>query len=385
MHVKNGIMKRGTGYQLVRDVVDCTCFLERRFTDIIQTVWDLFCSPLKSSRGEDVSRTIAQTPEPRGLSMNEKNPLNIETIQLGKTDIRITPLGAGTWQWGDSKYWGYGSTYHEADVQAAFQVSLEAGIRFFDTAERYGHGKSERLLGKFIHASDQSVVVATKYDPFPWRRWKKSMIIAERQSLKRLDMSIVDLYQIHWPTPPLSIESMAEALADAVEAGLTRAVGVCNYDKEQMQLTHQVLSKRGIPLASNQVNYSLLRRNVEKNGLLKACMDMGVTLIAYSPIAKGVLTGKYTPEKTPPGMRGNYYDKDRLAQVQPMIRLMRETGKAHGGKSPPQVALNWLICKGAVPIPGAKNAHQAQENAGALGWRLTDEEVTALDEASSKY
>jgi aryl-alcohol dehydrogenase-like predicted oxidoreductase len=152
-----------------------------------------------------------------------------------------------------------------------------------------------------------------------------------------------------------------------------------------MHLTHQVLSKRGVPLASNQVNYSLLNRNVEKNGLLKACKELGVTLIAYSPIAKGVLTGKYTTEITPPGMRENSYDKERLTQVQPLIRLMREIGQAHNDKSPPQVALNWLICKGAVPIPGAKNGHQAHENAGALGWRLTDEEVTALDETSSKY
>lgn len=316
--------------------------------------------------------------------MNATNPLNIETTQLGKTGIQITTLGAGTWQWGDSKFWGYGKTYQESDVQAAFQASLEDGIRFFDTAERYGHGKSERMLGKFIHASGQRVVIATKYKPFPWRRWKRSLISALRRSLERLDMPAVDLYQIHWPTSPLSIESMAEALADTVEAGLARAVGVCNYDEGQMRLTHQVLSRRGIRLASNQVNYSLLNRNIEKNGLLKACRELGVTLIAYSPIAKGVLTGKYTPENTPPGRRAKYYHKERLARVQPLIRLLQETGQAHGGKTPAQVALNWLICKGAVPIPGAKNALQAQENSGALGWRLTDAEVMALDEATSK-
>ncbi len=240
-------------------------------------------------------------------------------------------------------------------------------------------------MGKFIHAKSQTVVVATKYKPFPWRRWKKSLINALQHSLKRLNMPVVDLYQIHWPTPPLSVESMADALADAVEAGLARAVGVCNYNEEQIRLTQQVLSKRGVLLASNQVNYSLLNRNVEKNGLLKACQELDITLIAYSPIAKGVLTGKYTPEKAPPGIRGNYYDKERLAHVQPLIRVMRETGQAHDGKSPVQVALNWLMCKGAVPIPGAKNARQAQENAGSMGWRLTDEEVATLDEASFTY
>lgn len=313
---------------------------------------------------------------------NETSSPKIETIPLGKSGIQITRLGAGTWQWGDSKYWGYGNYYQETDVKEAFQTSLEAGINFFDTAERYGHGKSEKLLGKFIHANNRTVVVATKFKPFPWRRWKNSLINALHHSLKRLNMPIVDLYQIHWPTPPLSIESMADALADAVEAGLTRAVGVCNCTKDQIYLTHQVLSKRGIPLASAQVEYSLLNRNVEKNGLLKACQELGITLIAYSPIAKGVLTGKYTAEEVPTGIRGKYYDKERLVRVQPLIRVMRETGQAHEGKSPAQVALNWLMHKGAVPIPGAKNAHQAQENAGALGWNLKDEEVEILDEAS---
>ena len=317
--------------------------------------------------------------------MNESNTPNIESIPLGKTEIQITPLGAGTWQWGDSKYWGYGSTLQETDVQEAFQASLEAGINFFDTAERYGHGKSEKLLGKFIHANHQTVVVATKYKPFPWRRWKKSLINALHHSLKRLNMPVVDLYQIHWPTPPLSLESMADALADVVEAGLARAVGVCNYTKDQIYLTHQVLSKRGVLLASVQVDYSLLNRNVEKNGLLKTCQELGITLIAYSPMAQGVLTGKYTAEKVPKGIRGNYYNKERLAQVQPLIRLMSEIGHAHDGKSPAQVALNWVMYKGAVPIPGAKNAHEAQENAGALGWRLKDEEVEKLDEACSRY
>jgi len=316
--------------------------------------------------------------------MNEPIDTSIETIPLGKTDIQITPLGTGAWQWGDSSFWGYGRTYQEADVQAAFEASLEAGIRFFDTAEGYGRGKSERLLGKFMHASEQTMIVATKYLPYPWRLRKKALVNALRQSLERLGLPTVDLYQIHWPIPPLPVETWADALADAVEAGLARAVGVSNYNEEQMRRTHLALSKRSIPLASNQVEYSLLNRKVETNGLLQACQELGVTLIAYSPIAKGILTGKYTPEKTPPGMRGYNYNKNRLAKVQPLIRLMRETGQAHGGKSPAQVALNWLMCKGAVPIPGAKNARQVQENAGALGWRLTDEEVAALDEASSK-
>jgi aryl-alcohol dehydrogenase-like predicted oxidoreductase len=115
-----------------------------------------------------------------------------------------------------------------------------------------------------------------------------------------------------------------------------------------------------------------------------ACKELGVTVIAYSPIAKGVLSGKYTPQNIPPGPRGRRYPSEYLAKVQPLIGLLKEVGQAHGGKTPAQVSLNWLITKGAAPIPGAKNVKQAQENAGALGWRLTDTEVKALEAASDQ-
>jgi aryl-alcohol dehydrogenase-like predicted oxidoreductase len=135
-------------------------------------------------------------------------------------------------------------------------------------------------------------------------------------------------------------------------------------------------------LVSNQVQYNLLHREPERDGLLDLCRDLDITLIAYSPLAMGVLTGKYTPENPPSGIRGRRYKRQFLTQIQPLIALLVEIGQAHGGKIPAQVALNWLMCKGAVPIPGAKNARQAEENVGALGWRLADEEVAALDAAS---
>ena len=317
--------------------------------------------------------------------MKESRTNNIETVQPGKSDVWLPLMGTGTWQWGERKLWEYGRTHQEKDIQAAYQASLEVGIRFFDTSEGYGQGKSERFLGKFIYESHQSVVVATKYDPRPWRKWERCVVYAGRRSLKRLRMQKVDLYQIHWPMPPLSIERMAEALADMFDMGLTRAVGVSNYNERQMHLTYEALSKRGISLAPNQVEYSLLHREVEKNGLLRACRELGVTLIAYSPLAQGLLTGKYTSQILPTGRRRIYYGANLLAEVQPLIQLMREIGQANGGKSPAQVALNYLICKGALPIPGAKNECQVRENASALGWRLTDQEVEALEEASSSY
>jgi len=306
-------------------------------------------------------------------------------VSLGRSELKISPLGIGTWSWGDRRTWGYGLTHTEADLRAAFETSLAAGINWFDTAEAYGKGQSETLLGQFIKAAQQPVVVATKFMPFPWRWQRSELLRALRHSLDRLGLAQVDLYQIHWPFPPLPIETWVEGLAEAFEAGLVRAVGVSNYSAEQTRRAHAVLARHGIPLASNQVQYNLLHRDPERNGLMQTCRELGITLIAYSPMAMGVLTGKYTPENPPSGIfRGPRYRRRLLARVQPLIALMREIGAAHDGKSPAQVALNWVICKGAVPIPGAKNARQARENIGALraACKLTEREIAVLDAAS---
>lgn len=311
--------------------------------------------------------------------MNE----NKQAIAIGRTDLRVVPLGIGTWAWGDRRTWGYGRTYTEADLQAAFEGSLAAGINLFDTAEIYGGGQSELFLGRFIKTAQRPVVVATKFMPYPWRLRRGDLLRALRRSLDRLGLARVDLYQIHWPFPPRSTESWVEELARVVELGLVRAAGVSNYTAEQTRRAHAVLARHGIPLASNQVSYSLLNRTPERNGLMQTCRESGITLIAYSPIAMGVLSGKYTSQNPPKGMfRGSRFSREYLDRIQPLIGLLREIGQAHDGKIPAQIALNWVMCKGAVPIPGAKNGRQAQENAGALGWRLTEEEIASLDAAS---
>lgn len=293
-------------------------------------------------------------------------------------------LGLGCWQWGDRMFWGYGRGYADADVRAAFGAGLAANVTFFDTAESYGSGQSERLLGEFIKASGKQVVVATKFMPYPWRPRRGDLLKALRRSLDRLGLKRVDLYQIHWPFPPIPIETWMNAMADAVEAGWTRAVGVSNFNVAQTRRAYAALTKRGVRLASNQVHYSLINRKVEHSGLLALCQELGVKLIAYSPIEKGILSGKYTPDNPLPGIRSNLYNRAYLSKVQPLIALLRNIGQAHGGKTPAQVALNWLIGKGALPIPGAKNAHQAEQNAGAAGWRLTAGEVAALEAASEQ-
>jgi len=292
-------------------------------------------------------------------------------------------MGLGAWAWGDRLMWHYGQGYTDNDIHAAFQTSLAAGVNLVDTAEIYGAGRSERFLGQFIKATDKPVIVATKFMPFPWRLSKRALISALHRSLERLGLEHIDLYQIHWPFPPFPVEYWVEELAEAVRAKLTHAVGVSNYDKSQMQRAYNVLAGHDIPLASNQVEYHLLNRAIEKNGLLERCQELNVRLIAYSPLAKGLLTGKYTPEKLPPGIRGARA-AGILGRIGPLLQLMTEIGQEHGGKTPGQVALNWIICKGALPIPGAKNASQAAQNTGAIGWRLTPEQVKALDEASDQ-
>jgi aryl-alcohol dehydrogenase-like predicted oxidoreductase len=307
-----------------------------------------------------------------------------DKIRLGTTDILISPLGVGAWSWGDRFFWGYGQDYTEEDVQAAIEVSLAAGINFFDTAEVYGRGHSELLVGKYLAKSPQSPLIATKAFPYPWRVHKSQVLRALRGSLRRLEIPQVDLYQVHWPYSLMSVEHWAAGLADAVQQGLARAVGVSNYNRVQMRRAHGELNKRGIPLASNQVIYSLLNRKVEKNRLLSMCQDLEISLIAYSPLAQGLLTGKYTPTKPMQGVRSRRYSAHLTSQVQPLIQLMRDIGRDHGEKTPSQIALNWVMCKGAIPIPGAKNSAQAQENAGALGWSLSADEVASLDRASDR-
>jgi aryl-alcohol dehydrogenase-like predicted oxidoreductase len=295
--------------------------------------------------------------------------------------LHAIEMGLGSSAWGDRVIWQYGLSYSDTDLGLAFQASINEGISFIDTAEVYGSGQSERLIGKFSHETDRPMLVATKFFPWPWRLASSSVVSALRGSLARLGMESVALYQVHRPTPFHRPESMMEAMVGCLEAGLTRAVGVSNFSESEMLRAYSTLARHNLSLASNQMHYSLLSRRVEKNGLLARCTELGIRLIAYSPMEMGLLTGKYGPEDPPPGSRGVRY-AFLTSRIGPLLKLMTKMGQDHGGKSNAQVALNWVISKGALPIPGAKTQIQAQQNAGALGWRLTQDEVAALDEAS---
>lgn len=310
--------------------------------------------------------------------------MNIQRVPLGKTGMTVPILGIGAWSWGDNFFWGYGKGYGETDIHAAFERCMQAGINFFDTAETYGSGNSERLLGKFLKKSKRPAIVATKFLPYPNRLTKGSLQRALLNSLIRLGLPKVDLYQIHHPLPPVPIPVWMEALAQAVQKGLILSAGVSNYNKENTRTAFQALARFGIPLASNQISYSLLQRGPERNGLLSLCRELGVTVIAYSPLMQGLLTGKYSPQKLPPGVRRFRYSKGYIARIEPLLGTMREIGQGRGNKSLTQVALNWVIGKGAIPIPGVKNVRQAEDALGALGWQLAREEMAALDKSSDR-
>jgi aryl-alcohol dehydrogenase-like predicted oxidoreductase len=298
--------------------------------------------------------------------------------------LHAIEMGLGAWQWGDRVVWGYGQGYTDKEIREAFNASLNLGIRFVDTAEIYGSGYSERLLGKFLKEIDQPVLVATKFFPFPWKITKGSIPRALKGSLERLGLEAVDLYQVHWSAPFMSPETMMEGMAECVKRGWTRTVGVSNFGEKRMIRAYSTLAQHGIPLASNQVHFSLLSREVEKNGTLARCKELGIRLIAYSPLEKGLLTGKYSEENPPPGVRANQY-AEMLKKLPPVLKLLQEIGMNHGDKTMAQVALNWVICKGALPIPGAKNVLQAEQNAGGAGWKLSEDEVAKLDEATDNF
>jgi aryl-alcohol dehydrogenase-like predicted oxidoreductase len=315
-----------------------------------------------------------------------------QEMTLGKSDLHVPRMGLGAMVWGQPKgmaRWtpaqlSYGPSHGTAEEEAALKVSLDAGVNLIDTAEMYSNGASERRVGELVHGKD--VLIATKFPPSPFSR-EDVFPKALQDSLARLECSSIDLYQHHFPSNRISIPKLMNLMADAVEAGKVKAVGVSNYSAEQMRLAHAELAKRGVPLASNQVQYSLLYRKPEVDGVLDACRELGITLIAYSPLAQGALTGKYSADTKASGLRRLLpnFNRKAMEAVQPVLELIRQIGDRYG-KSPSQVALRWLIeNENVLPIPGAKNSRQAAENVGALSFSLTAEEVQMLSQATMAW
>jgi len=308
---------------------------------------------------------------------------------LGRSNLQVPRMGVGAMTWGQPRgiaRWtpaqlAYGPSHGAAEEELALEVSLAAGVNLIDTAEMYSSGASERRVGELARGRD--VLIATKFPPSPFAR-DKDYPKALEDSLARLGLSTIDLYQIHFSSRRLSIPTLMNLMADEVEAGKVRAVGVSNYSAEEMRLAHGELTKRGVPLASNQVQYSLLYRKPEVDGVLDACRELGITLIAYSPLAMGALTGKYSARTKASGFRRFLpsFRGKAMKAVEPVIGLLREIGEPYS-KSPSQVALRWLIeNENVLPIPGAKNSRQAADNVGALSFSISQEEIEALNQAT---
>ena len=320
--------------------------------------------------------------------MNTDN--GIELRQLGKTDILVTPVGLGVMELagGGGLIGRMFPVIPQEEKNAIIKAALDGGINWFDTAEMYGAGESERSLATGLKAagkSDKDVVIATKWQPF--LRTAANIPHSIEDRLRFLDGYSIGNYMIHQPYSFSSPEAEMNAMADLVQAGKIRSVGVSNFNPGRMRRAHAALAKRGLPLAVNQVHYSLLHRDIETNGVLETARELGVTITAYTPLARGLLSGKYhkNPEllSRMSGWRKTGLQHN-LERSRPLIQAMDEiAGKYEATIA--QVALNWLIHFNGeivVTIPGATKARQAQESAGAMKFRLSDEELARLDELS---
>ncbi|MEM4211660.1 MAG: aldo/keto reductase [Nitrososphaerota archaeon] len=296
--------------------------------------------------------------------------------ELGRTGLKISQIGIGSWQIG-SKYWGWGREYSEQETIDAIRRAIELGINFIDTAEMYGDGESERIIGKAIKNMRDNVVIATKV--WPTHLTYDGVLKACERSIQRLGVDIIDLYQIHWPNPLIPLSQTMRAMEKLVKEGKIRYIGVSNFSLKKLIQAQEAL--RNNEIVSNQVKYNMIERDAEKE-LLPFAEKNKITIIAYSPLAQGLLTGKYGPENRPQDNIRKInilFDKENLKRLQPLISILREIASRRG-KTPAQVALNWLIRKKeVVAIPGVKRQSQAEENAGAADFSLSEDELRMIE------
>ncbi len=306
--------------------------------------------------------------------------------------LSLTSMGCGTWAWGNRLLWGYDESMDD-QLQAVFELCVSNGVTLFDTGDSYGtgrlNGRSELLLGRFsreyLGSGKENICIATKLAAYPWRLTPQSMVSACKSSAKRLGRN-VDLVQMHWSTAnyaPWQEGPLLDGLADLYEQGLVKGVGLSNYGPLRLKRVHQKFAEQGVPITTLQVQYSLLSTYpVTQLGVKEVCDDLGIKLIAYSPLALGLLTGKFSEKGPfPKGIRGLLF-RQLLPGVRSLLACLREVAQSRN-KTMSQVAINWCICKGSIPIPGAKTVEQARENIGALGWQLDSNEIAELDKAAA--
>lgn len=304
----------------------------------------------------------------------------MEFRELGRSGIKVSVIGIGAWQWGSTE-WGWGQQYGKKDLLGAFEKALELGINFIDTAEIYGRGRSEQLVGEAIRGHREEVVIATKVSP--WNLTYGRLLKAAERSLRRLGVDVIDLYQVHSPNPLVPIRSTMKAMKKLVKEGRVRCVGVSNFNLRRMNEAEETLAP--INLASNQVKYNLLDRGIEIEILPHAASGR-ISIIAYSPLAQGLLTGKYSPYVRPKSIvqeANSRFSSRNLARLMQFNNLLFQIAAARN-RTPSQVALNWVISKECViGIPGVKNPANVLDDSGAVGWRLTESESKQLEQAAA--
>jgi aryl-alcohol dehydrogenase-like predicted oxidoreductase len=286
--------------------------------------------------------------------------------------VRLSAIGLGTWQFGSSE-WGYGAEYNQSEAGAIVRRALDLGVNLIDTAEFYGFGRSERILGEAIRGRRESVFLATKIFPIglPFMVGRRA-----RGSARRLGVDRIDLYQQHWPSPLFPARATMPRMRRLVEEGLVGHVGVSNHSLRGWQEAEQAL---GGPVLSNQVLFSLAHRDPERD-LVPWAQKTGRIVIAYSPLGQGALSGKYqdSAPKNFRRMRSNFNAAGR-ARFAPLVAALREIGGRHGA-TPAQIALAWLIRKpNVVAIPGASSVRQLEENAAASEIELSADDSNRLD------
>jgi aryl-alcohol dehydrogenase-like predicted oxidoreductase len=321
---------------------------------------------------------------------------NIASLRpLGQSDLLVTPVGLGCWQFSKQKnlagkFWPY---LEDDLIQSIVKTSLEGGINWFDTAEIYGGGASEKTLAKALLANGKkpgSVIVATKW--WPLLRSASNIVKTIGKRLDALSPFPIDLYQVHQPYGFSGEKAEMDAMAELVKEHTIRYVGVSNFSAAKMRSAWEALQKQGIPLVSNQVRYSLLDRSIESNGILQTAKELGITIIAYSPLAQGLVTGRFHDN---PGLVKNaglrrhsaLFKPSGLEKSRDAVQCIRELAAKYNATNS-QVSLSWLIHRHGntvVVIPGATKESQAKENAAAMSLRLSDEDLDLLDRKSAIF
>ncbi len=294
--------------------------------------------------------------------------------------VKVSSIGLGTWQFG-SREWGYGPEYAERTALELVHRALELGVNLIDTAEFYGFGKSEAIIGKAISGLRDQVYVATKLFPiFPVR----SLVVSRaKASAVRLKVDAIDLYQLHWPNPVMPITETVRGLKTLLDDGIIRNVGVSNFSLNQWRSAEIALGK---PIISNQVHFSLLTRGPETE-LVPFAQANNRIVIAYSPLEQGVLSGKYSSMNRPKGMRSTrkFFLPTNLDRLRPLLDKLGQIATGHDASSA-QIALAWLISKpNVIAIPGAATVAQLESNVAAADIELSKNEIETLDEMSSQF